>query len=559
MVWLCSFLPGLALFSGVASGRASAPFCVMYGHSDDAGATEHFRDVLLPAFNVIEGTSGNASFIKELRDQGKVYAAHVNNPINESAAQLLARWRAPFDNTLGGQLPGGYDAIGIDELHGTSTNGSANSDAVVSALGDLRSLYPDKQIFVATTWHYGQNSASYSEQLIALNQHVDLMMIENYLREDNYNHGFFTSYADNLKTVASGILSKSVYGLYIAQGNFAADTSTDVGFWGFLDDQMHRIQSDADASLMPGIMFWVYYQSEKDLTPAYVARLVDHYYVQGNNNHFRDGSLSQLISNPQFESGTSGWTATTGSGGSLGTFSYGLVSIENDHDNFGQTSHGASGLRMVRGSSHNEMAYRVDNLDTQMVYTVSAFVIALSTNRRATLAIAELDGTRIESETATDVGSPPDFYHRWNEWSRLDFNFVPTTSSILVVLSDEPAVLGQTVYWDFVELEASHSAPPPDVPDHQFWRGDANADRSWDIRDPLYQLYFTYVPGSRAPTCLDTADWNDDGALDAADAVYSLLYLYTGGPPPPPPLGENCDRDPTVDELGCVDYAYCGS
>jgi len=452
----------------------------MYGHSDDAGATDAFRQDVVPAFTVIEGTSSNASFIKELRDQGKVYAAHVNNIAGESASQLLARWRAPFQNTIGGQLPGGYDAIAIDELLGASTNGTANSNAVVSALGQLRSLYPDKGIYVATTWHYGSQSGNYTHQLNALNTYADLVMVENYLREDNYNYGYFHSYADNLKAAVPGILDKSVYGIYIPQGNFVADTSTDVGFWGFLDDQLHRIRNDADAATMPGIMFWPYYQSEKDLTPDYVSRLVDHYYLQGNTDFYGDGGMEQLITNPQFESNTSGWSLSAGSGGSIQRFNYSSVSIQDDHDKFDQASHGSSGLKMLRGSTPNEAAFRVNGLDPNMVYTVSAFVISETANQRAQLAITELDGTLIEMEQSYTVGSPPDYYQKWNEWSRLDFHFVPTASSINVVLSDTTTSSGTTLYWDFVELEAAYpvDTPPPPAETDFTWVGSSFG--SWE-------------------------------------------------------------------------------
>ena len=87
-------------------------------------------------------------------------------------------------------------------------------------------------------------------------------------------------------------------------------------------------------------------------------------------------------------------------------------------------------------------------------YTVSAFVIADSgTNNKAKVTITEGDGTYIESKAITNVGSPPDWITKWNEWSRIIFNFVPTSSTIKVVLSDENAGTGQILYWDFVELE----------------------------------------------------------------------------------------------------------
>ena len=57
------------------------PAIVMYGHHDGSGVTNAFQEII-PPFNIIEGTSTNASFIKELRNQERVYAAHVTNPSN---------------------------------------------------------------------------------------------------------------------------------------------------------------------------------------------------------------------------------------------------------------------------------------------------------------------------------------------------------------------------------------------------------------------------------------------------------------------------------------------
>lgn len=455
----------LSSHASVILGQTLSQYTVMYGHSDNVGTTAAFRDHVVPYFSVIEGTSSNSGFINELRNQGKVYAAHVINPTTETAAQLLDRWRAPFDNTLGGQLSGGYDAIAIDELHGASTNGTANSNAVVSALQQLRALYPNKGIYAATTWQYGQNSANHTDQLNALDQYADLVMVENYNREGNYHTNFFSSYADNLKSAVPGILNKTVYGLYIPQGGFVADDSTNTGFFGMLDDQFHRLRNDADAATMPGVMFWPYYRTEKDLTPQYVSQLVDHYYIQGNTGFFGDGTMEQLVTNPQFEGNTNGWSLAQGSGGSIQTFNYSSVSFQSDHDNFGLASHGSSGLKMVRGSSPNEASFQISGVDPNMVYEVSAFVISGAANQRATLSVTEPDGTVIESEAISDVGSPPDFYHKWNEWSRLDFDFVPTTDTINVVLGDANASFGTELYWDFVELEAAYAVP---IPPNQF-------------------------------------------------------------------------------------------
>jgi len=165
-----------------------------------------------------------------------------------------------------------------------------------------------------------------------------------------------------------------------------------------------------------------------------------------------------LVARP--DSGTAGWMLMPGSGGTAARFNYGSEGIRSDHSadpirNMGQgpvyVSHGSHGLKMVRGSGANEASYRVSGIDPGMVYTVSAWVYSQTSGRRATVKITDADGNKIDAMTINHVGSSPDYLTRWNEWSRLDFHFVPTTSSVDVVLSDEPATQGTHLYWDFVE------------------------------------------------------------------------------------------------------------
>src|SRR5262245_4064950 len=63
-----------------------------------------------------------------------------------------------------------------------------------------------------------------------------------------------------------------------------------------------------------------------------------------------------------------------------------------------------------------------------------------------------------------------------------------------------------------------------------FRRGDINGDLSWDISDPVY-LLGNLMGGGPAPLCLDTADTNDDGALNIADVVQLLNYLFVASVP----------------------------
>ncbi|HAB10053.1 MAG TPA: hypothetical protein DCE47_00015, partial [Planctomycetaceae bacterium] len=283
----------------------------MYGHSDNAGVTDAFRK-LVPRINVIEGTSRNATFIKELRRQKCIYAAHVNSPPGASLDELVKRWGAPFEDDLGGKLPGGYDAIAIDELR-ADKDGSPQSAIVCEALKRIRKAYPDKQIYAAATWQLGRNSRNHTEQLKAVDRYVDVLMLEVYLRESRPAYGYIANWAGQIQAISPGLLSKTVYGLGIAQRGYLFDDSTSLSFLAHLDHQFHVIRQDRRSRLMPGVMFWVYYRSQTEVLPEYLARLSQHYFHKGQMTRYGDGKAKQLVGNPQLEDVT-GWKLTSGGG-----------------------------------------------------------------------------------------------------------------------------------------------------------------------------------------------------------------------------------------------------
>ncbi len=90
-----------------------------------------------------------------------------------------------------------------------------------------------------------------------------------------------------------------------------------------------------------------------------------------------------------------------------------------------------------------------------------------------------------------------------------------------------------------------------------FVRGDSNSSGTIDLTDGIRTLNFLFT-GGPAPTCLDAADSSDDGVLGINDAIQIFSYLFTGGDAPKPPApsnaaypAEDCDLDPTDDDLGC--------
>lgn len=86
-----------------------------------------------------------------------------------------------------------------------------------------------------------------------------------------------------------------------------------------------------------------------------------------------------------------------------------------------------------------------------------------------------------------------------------------------------------------------------------FKRGDSNADGTVDLSDAVYTLGWLFQGGPE-PVCQDAADANDDQTIDISDAVYALSWLFTGGDPIPAPGPAACGDDPTEDELAECNY-----
>jgi hypothetical protein len=61
--------------------------------------------------------------------------------------------------------------------------------------------------------------------------------------------------------------------------------------------------------------------------------------------------------------------------------------------------------------------------------------------------------------------------------------------------------------------------------------GDANGDGSVDISDAVYLIVYIFSGGS-APEPLEAGDANCDGAVDISDVVYLIVYIFSGGAAP---------------------------
>ena len=78
--------------------------------------------------------------------------------------------------------------------------------------------------------------------------------------------------------------------------------------------------------------------------------------------------------------------------------------------------------------------------------------------------------------------------------------------------------------------------------------------RRVDLSDAVFELLWLFS-GGLTPDCLDAADANADRVHDLSDAVFTLDFLFQSGPAPPAPGPSECGT--AEDSIGCVSCAPC--
>jgi hypothetical protein len=91
----------------------------------------------------------------------------------------------------------------------------------------------------------------------------------------------------------------------------------------------------------------------------------------------------------------------------------------------------------------------------------------------------------------------------------------------------------------------------------RFIRGDFDGNGRFDLRDVVSEVAYLISGAQPAPTCMDAADMNDDGQINAVDPLVGLRVILTILPRRLPPPYPWCGLDPTQDALGCASYTAC--
>jgi hypothetical protein len=84
-----------------------------------------------------------------------------------------------------------------------------------------------------------------------------------------------------------------------------------------------------------------------------------------------------------------------------------------------------------------------------------------------------------------------------------------------------------------------------------FLRSDADRNQTVELTDGVFTLNYLFL-GGPAPKCLDAADVDDNGQVNLGDAVRIFNFLFLGGPPPAAPFPVY-EADPTDDDsVSCL-------
>ncbi|MBX7209634.1 MAG: hypothetical protein K1X78_15060 [Verrucomicrobiaceae bacterium] len=290
-------------FSGDARPNLTPPYRLMYGYKDlvgfkpqpfwsDTKECERLWDEVFGRFNIITGKTTDAAVVKRLRERGMAFAYSVSNNRNathKTAEDFVREWSKPLEDTLGGQLPGGFDGISIDELHG-DTDGSADSEITIKAVREVRRRFPNKLMLtwapmaVVLAGSPDKNGVRYAKGKVCDNQFrmvaecCDLLMIECYQRESSKHLDWFAEAAKNLNTRAPGLLSKSVFGLCVSQReDLNMDDKADVDFAQHVEKQFQILQTEPVVKQTPGVAIYSFYRAKPELIPT-INRLIGQYY-----------------------------------------------------------------------------------------------------------------------------------------------------------------------------------------------------------------------------------------------------------------------------------------
>ncbi len=163
----------------------------------------------------------------------------------------------------------------------------------------------------------------------------------------------------------------------------------------------------------------------------------------------------------------------------------------------------------------------------------------------------EPGGSGVALNWTAPVGASVDGYIVYRQGEVL-FPLVPSFASSVV--DDSPRECSDVEYEVVVRSNGSDAScgerctmgsGGANVP---FRRGDVNGDQKVNVADPIAALRFQFH--GMVVSCVDAADFDDNGKIEITDPIQMLTYVFLDGAPPPEPFTAP-GEDPTPDDLCC--------
>lgn len=238
---------------------------------------------------IIEGTTRNPKFLQSLKEKNILFAhrMYLDSTRPFTTEDLVKQWSAPFNDTLEGALPCGFDAISIDEMHTGYVDGAPETATIAEALRILRERYPHKLVLIAgVCWIASAKPklprfkrGSYQELLTAIHRYADLYVQEWYLhmnlRESSRQENFsvFSRALATLGKDYAPILEKTIIAVGVAENRKdQLNPNNDPEFKDFVREQVravaHESQALALAKLVKGVSFWILYRATDETIMA---------------------------------------------------------------------------------------------------------------------------------------------------------------------------------------------------------------------------------------------------------------------------------------------------
>jgi hypothetical protein len=452
---------------------------------------------------VVEGMTKTASFVDNLRQRGILFAYHV--PVNDhdkAAVQTLKKCAAgdtatcgqqiadlltkPYSNTLNGALPGGFDAISWDEL-APDEDSRVATQVQIAAIKAIKARYPNK-LFLAFAWMYEFDNAGTFFQTIRDN--VDLFLPERYFREsaDGISQlepklhrtvsQALNFTADYLENTAPGILAKSVFALDLSSNEWFRQIDRDLNcdYKDFLDEQFHILRNSENPAKTKGVAFYPGLRESRSDIWLWAMQLVKHYYYDGATTYLGNGSFNRpLVKNPLFSQWVTdtvrmtntlkSWVTTVGVDGNVfaksGDHFYTPKNVYVPHSWLGPVP------KMQRGSTPNAISqivtvkantgYRLMTYaknDSGPTYTVARGNVYVTNPAGVSLVTAYRKLGSWLAPSWVGVPAKNGLYAKFF----VEFNSGSNTQ-VKIVLTDDDATPGDSIWWDYVDLEESHGVP----------------------------------------------------------------------------------------------------